>query len=56
MLSMKTLVQAFLFDCQARNLAPRTIHNCEKQLNYILRYLKEAQGVEALENLRPIHI
>ena len=56
MLSMKTLVQEFLFDCQARNLAPRTIHNYQKQLNYFLRYLKEAQGVEALEDLHPVHI
>ena len=56
MLSMKTLVQEFLFDCQIRNLAPRTIHNYEKQLNYFVRYLKDAQGVEVLEDLRPIHI
>ena len=56
MLSMKTLVQEFLFDCQVRNLSPRTIHNYEKQLNYFMRYLKEAQGVEALEELKPLHI
>lgn len=56
MLSMKTLVQEFILDCQARNLAPRTIHNYEKQLNYFVRYLKEAQGVEVLEDLHPIHI
>ena len=56
MLSMKTLVQEFLFDCQVRNLSPRTIHNYEKQLNYFMRYLKEAQGVEALEDLKPLHI
>lgn len=53
---MKTLVQEFLFDCQVRNLSPRTIHNYEKQLNYFMRYLKEAQGVEALEDLKPLHI
>ena len=56
MLSTKSIVQEFLFDCQVRNLAPRTIHNYEKQLNYFIRYLKEAQGVEVLEDLRPIHI
>ena len=56
MLSMKGFVQEFIFDCQARNLAPLTIHNYEKQLNYFIRYLKEAQGVEVLEDLRPIHI
>ena len=56
MMSMKGLVQEFIFDCQVRNLAPRTIHNYEKQLNYFTRYLKEVQGVEVLEDLRPIHI
>ena len=56
MLSMKSIVQEFIFDCQARNLAPRTIHNYEKQLGYFVRYLKEAQGVEVLDDLRPIHI
>ena len=44
MLSMKTLVQEFIFDCQVRNLAPRTVRNYEKQLNYFIRYLKEAQA------------
>ena len=39
MLLMKGLVQEFIFDCKVRNLAPRTIHNCEKQLNYFTRYL-----------------
>ena len=56
MLSMKTLVQEYLFDCQVRNLSPRTIHNYEKQLHYFTGYLKQAQGVEVLEDLRPIHI
>ena len=56
MLSMKGLVQEFLFDCQVRNLAPRTIKNYEKQLRYFTRYLSEAQSVETLEDLKPIHI
>ena len=56
MLSIKGLVQELLFDCEVRNLAPRTIHNYEKQLRYFTRYLSEAQGVETLEDLKPIHI
>ncbi len=56
MLSMKTLVQEFIFDCQVRNLAPRTVRNYEKQLNYFCRYLSEAQGVELLDELKTIHI
>ena len=52
---MKGLVQEFIFDCQVRNLAPRTIHNYEKQLGYFLAYL-DTLGVEKLEQLKPIHI
>ena len=40
MLSMKGFVREYLFDCKVRNLAPRTIHNYEKQLDYFSRYLK----------------
>ena len=53
---MKGLVQEFIFDCKVRNLAPRTIRNYEKQLNYFVRYLEAAQGVEELNDLKPIHI
>ncbi len=53
---MKSIVQEFIFDCQVRNLAPRTIRKYEKQLGYFVRYLKDAQGVEVLDDLRPIHI
>lgn len=53
---MKSIVQEFIFDCQVRNLASRTIRNYEKQLGYFVRYLKDAQGVEVLDDLRPIHI
>ncbi|MBQ3372373.1 MAG: site-specific integrase [Oscillospiraceae bacterium] len=56
MLSMKGLVQEYIFDCKVRNLAPRTICNYEKQLNYFVKFLKEAQSVEELEALKPIHV
>ncbi|MBO5630999.1 MAG: tyrosine-type recombinase/integrase, partial [Aeriscardovia sp.] len=41
---------------KVRDLAPRTVQNYEKQLNYFVRFLKESQGVEELEDLKPIHI
>ena len=53
---MKLLAKEFIFDCQVRDLAPRTVHNYEKQLAYFVRYLEEAQGVTKLEELKPIHI
>ena len=53
---IKTLSKEFIFDCQVRDLAPRTIRNYEKQLGYFVRYLEEAQGVISLEDLKPIHI
>lgn len=52
----KTLFKEFIFDCQVRELAPRTIRNYEKQLTYFIRYLEETQKVTTLEELKPIHI
>ena len=46
MLSMKTLVQEFLFDCQVRNLSPRTIHNYEKPPEPMLGGIFRARGGE----------
>ena len=53
---MKGLVQEFIFDCQVRNLAPRTVRNYERQLGFFITYLSDALGVEELEQLKPIHI
>ncbi len=53
---MKTLCREFIFDCQVRDLAPRTIRNYEKQLGYFVRYLEQVHGVAELEELKPIHI
>ena len=39
MLSMKGLVQEFVFDCQVRNLAPRTVRNYGKRLNRSVLFL-----------------
>ena len=55
-MKMEVLAKEFIFDCKVRDLAPRTVRNYEKQLGYFIRYLKEAQGVEDLEDLKPIHI
>ena len=33
---IKTLSKEFIFDCQVRDLAPRTIRNYEKQLGYFV--------------------
>ena len=53
---MKTLYKEFICDCRVRNLAPRTVRNYEKQLDYFLRYLEEVHGIIVLEELKPIHI
>lgn len=55
-MTIQELKQEFIFDCKVRDLAPRTVQNYEKQLNYFVRFLKESQGVEELEDLKPIHI
>ena len=53
---MEELKTEFIFDCKIRDLAPRTVKNYEKQLDYFVRFLAERQGVKDLEELKPIHI
>lgn len=55
-MTMEMLAKEFVFDCQARELAPKTIRNYEKQVGYFVRYLAEVQNVRMLEELQPIHI
>ena len=55
-MELTMLAKEFVFDCQARELAPRTIRNYEKQISYFIRYLEEVQNVTLLEELKPIHI
>ena len=55
-MTMELLAKEFVFDCQARELAPKTIRNYEKQVGYFVRYLAEVQNVRTLEELQPIHI
>ncbi|MBQ3374497.1 MAG: tyrosine-type recombinase/integrase [Oscillospiraceae bacterium] len=55
-MEMKVLAKEFIFDCKVRDLAPRTVRNYEKQLDYFVRFLAESQGVKQLEDLKPIHI
>ena len=55
-MTMEMLAKEFVFDCRARELAPRTIRNYEKQIGYFTRYLEEVHHVNTLEELLPIHI
>ncbi len=50
------LAKEFIFDCQVRNLSPRTVRNYEKQLSYFVRYMAEAHNLDELEDLKPVHI
>lgn len=55
-MELKRLVKEFIFDCQARNLSPRTITGYQKQLGYFLDYLITEHQVTMLEELRPTHL
>ena len=55
-MELDLLVKEYLFDCEARNLSPRTIGGYRKQLGYFLRYLRDFQNITLLEDLRPPHI
>ncbi|PKK83170.1 MAG: hypothetical protein CVT49_10200 [candidate division Zixibacteria bacterium HGW-Zixibacteria-1] len=41
----KTYVDAFVFGCKIRNLAPRTLNVYAERLGYLIRYL-EAKGID----------
>ena len=55
-MELEMLVKEFVFDCRARNLAPRTIRGYEKQLGYFLKYLLREHSVSKLEDLRSSHL
>ena len=52
---MEELAKEFIFDCKVRELAPRTVRNYEKQLAYFVRFLKQNQKIENVEELKAIH-
>ncbi|HOD65205.1 MAG TPA: site-specific integrase, partial [candidate division Zixibacteria bacterium] len=41
----KTYVDAFVFGCKIRNLAPRTLNVYAERLGYLVRYLEE-KGID----------
>lgn len=55
-MKMEELAKEFIFDCKVRELAPRTVRNYEKQLAYFVRFLKQNQKIENVEELKAIHI
>jgi site-specific recombinase XerD len=50
-MKMEELAKEFIFDCKVRELAPRTVRNYEKQLAYFVRFLKQNQKIENVEEL-----
>ena len=43
----------YLFSCQVRQLSPKTIDNCRKQILYWQRYLDKVCPVQEVEKVRP---
>ena len=50
---LKARVTEFGFDCQVRELSPRTIKNYEKQLTYFLNFIEQRHNVTVLEDVTP---
>lgn len=46
----------FSFHCQCRNLSPRTIKNYLKQIDYLLRFLRQEHKVIHIEDVEPKQI
>lgn len=55
-MTLESLKEEFVFDCQVRELTERTCHNYEKQLNMFLRFLNSECGINEIEDLKAIHI
>lgn len=45
----------FIFDCQSRKLAVKTVANYAKQIDYLLRFLEE-KTIKHIEDVEPKHI
>ena len=48
--------EEFSFQCQCRNLSPRTIKNYGKQIDYLIRYLEQEKGVTHIQDVEPAYI
>lgn len=55
-MEIKGLIEEFLFDCQARNLAPLTVENYRKQLYHFEKFLRSKSGISDLAQVKPTHI
>ena len=55
-MDLEWIVKEFLFDCQARNLSPKTVANYRKQFSYFLLFLSRDQKITTLEELQPRHL
>ncbi len=55
-MELQWLVKEFLFDCQSRNLSPKTVSGYQKQLGYFLDYLSRRHSITQLEELKPTHL
>ena len=50
---LTTVRDEFSFHCQCRKLSPRTIKNYIKQIDYLLRFLKEEKKTIHIEDVKP---
>ena len=46
----------FVFHCQYRRLSPNTIKNYERQIQYLLNFLKQEYQIEGLDQVAQNHI
>lgn len=53
---LTTVRDEFSFNCQCRNLSPRTIKNYLNQIDYLLRFLRQEHKVSRIEDVEPKQI
>lgn len=53
---LNELLQEFMFHCECRRFSPRTIENYRKQIQYLIDYVKQENGITKVEEVEPCHI
>ena len=49
---LEDLLKEFRFNCECRRLSAKTVENYEKQIRYLIEFLKEEYQVRELEAVK----
>jgi len=55
-MQLSSIRDEFTFNCQCRNLSPKTVRNYGKQIDYLLRFLEQEYQITHIQDVEPRHI